>query len=207
VLFGAHCWFIHPWFVALAWWKLYGFPWDPRLWVAFCVHDLGYVGLPNMDGPEGETHVIWGAGFCGRVAGNLAVFGKPTSAQAHIERSCAYWTWNDFCLYHSRFYAKQAGKPVSKLCFADKLACCLEPWWLYLPRVILSGEIKEYMEKAGGKPDSKYNGEPVVSKYLSMGIRTRTRREWHSDMTEYMRKWVAEHIDGREDTWTPKPTA
>lgn len=28
VLYGAHCFIIHPWFVALAWWKLYGFPWD-----------------------------------------------------------------------------------------------------------------------------------------------------------------------------------
>jgi len=23
---GAHCFFLHTWFVALAWWKLYGFP-------------------------------------------------------------------------------------------------------------------------------------------------------------------------------------
>jgi len=56
VLFGAHCFFLHPWFVAAAWWKLYGFPFDLRLWVAFFCHDLGYLGKPNMDGPEGETH-------------------------------------------------------------------------------------------------------------------------------------------------------
>ena len=61
VLFGYHCFFIHPFFVALAWWKLYGFPWDIRLWVAFFVHDIGYWGKPNMDGPEGETHPIFGA--------------------------------------------------------------------------------------------------------------------------------------------------
>src|SRR5690348_11894818 len=41
VICGAHCFFLHPWFVALAWWKLYGFPWDPRLWFAFWLHDLG----------------------------------------------------------------------------------------------------------------------------------------------------------------------
>ena len=57
ILFGAHCFFLHPWFVALGWWKLYGFPFDPRLWVAFAVHDFGYIGKPNMDGKEGETHV------------------------------------------------------------------------------------------------------------------------------------------------------
>jgi hypothetical protein len=26
VLAGAHCFFLHPWFVALTWWKLCGFP-------------------------------------------------------------------------------------------------------------------------------------------------------------------------------------
>jgi hypothetical protein len=26
VLAGAHSFFLHTWFVALAWWKLYGFP-------------------------------------------------------------------------------------------------------------------------------------------------------------------------------------
>src|SRR3990167_10895950 len=44
VLFGAHQFLIHPWFVAWAWWKLYGFPFDPRLWVAFYVHDIGCLG-------------------------------------------------------------------------------------------------------------------------------------------------------------------
>lgn len=42
ILWGAHCWFIHPCFVAWAWWRLYGFPRDARLWVAFFVHDLVY---------------------------------------------------------------------------------------------------------------------------------------------------------------------
>ncbi len=44
VLFSAHQFVIHPWFVAAAWWRLYGFPWAPRLWVAFFVHDLGHCG-------------------------------------------------------------------------------------------------------------------------------------------------------------------
>ena len=61
VLFGAHQFLLHPWFVAWGWWTLYGFPFDPRLWVAFFVHDLGYIGKPNMDGPEGELHPRFGA--------------------------------------------------------------------------------------------------------------------------------------------------
>jgi hypothetical protein len=35
---------VHPFFVAYAWSRLFGFPWDPRLWLAFFVHDLGYLG-------------------------------------------------------------------------------------------------------------------------------------------------------------------
>ena len=65
VLFGAHCFFIHPWVVAIAWWKIYGFPWDPRLWIAFLVHDLGYLGKPNMDGIEVESHPELGARIMG----------------------------------------------------------------------------------------------------------------------------------------------
>src|SRR5215472_14200778 len=109
VLFGAHQFAIHPWFVAGAWWKLYGFPWDPRLWVAFFVHDIGYIGKPNMDGPEGELHPYIGAKIMG------ALFGK---------------TWHDFCLYHSRFLAKRHGVQFSRLCVADKLSICITPAWL-----------------------------------------------------------------------------
>ncbi len=185
VLVGAHCWFIHPWFVAWAWSRLYGFPLDPRLWIAFFVHDLGYAAYktPNMDGPEGERHVEWGANLMGRLFGP---------------------TWRDFCLYHSRFYAKRDGRQFSRLCIADKLAVVLEPWWLYLPRVIASGEVHEYMALAGGRNESKYKGEPN-SKYVSMQLETGTMRGWHNGMTSYLREWVEVHKDGGVDTWTPDP--
>ena len=61
LLFGVHQFALHPILVAMAWWKLYGFPWDPRLWVAFVVHDWGYWGKPNMDGPARDTHPELGA--------------------------------------------------------------------------------------------------------------------------------------------------
>jgi len=61
LLFGVHLWFWHPIVVAFAWWKLYSFPWDPRLWVAFIVHDWGYWGCPEMDGPKGDLHPYRGA--------------------------------------------------------------------------------------------------------------------------------------------------
>lgn len=129
VLFGAHCFLIHPWMVMLAWKRLYGFPWDPRLWVAFFVHDIGYWGKPNMDGPEGETHVEFGAKI-------MRIFGQR---------------WHDFSLYHSRYYAKKKGAKPSKLCFADKLSFAVTPRWIYLPMVKLTGEINEYLSRAQSK--------------------------------------------------------
>ena len=80
LLFGAHNIFIHPFLVFIAWWRLYGFPADPRLWVAFIVHDWGYLGKPNMDGPEGETHVELGARI-------MRIFGRR---------------WEEFTRHHSR---------------------------------------------------------------------------------------------------------
>jgi hypothetical protein len=182
ILFGAHQFILHPIILALAWWKLYGFPFDFHLWIAFFVHDLGYWNLPNMDGPEGERHVEWGANLMRRLFGSK---------------------WYEFCLYHSRYYAKRNAKPFSRLCVADKLAIVIEPWWLYLPRVWLSGELWEYMALAGGKNNSKYAGEPN-SKYVMMQLETGTVRGWHNGMIAYLRDWVEVHRNGEIDMWTPE---
>lgn len=200
VLFGAHCFIIHPFFVLTAWWKLYGFPWDPRLWVAFFVHDLGYFGKPNMDGKEGETHVELGADIM------FWIFDAPKvifCKNAHQIPDEKLFFWANFTKYHSRFYAKRDGVNPSKLCVADKLAICLEPSWLYLPRVNASGEIKEYMKLAQNR---KYEGEPV-SKYESMKLSTKSQKDWFVAMTSYLRRWVEEHKDGKLDTWTPNAKA
>ncbi len=130
VLFGAHQFILHPIALAIAWTKLYGFPRDPRLLVAFIVHDLGYIGKPNMDGEEGETHPVCGAAIM------RLLFGKA---------------WSDFTLYHSRFYARRRNRPFSRLAVADKLASTLLPGWLYVTLVSLSGEIDEYMSYTAGK--------------------------------------------------------
>ena len=222
VLYGAHCFLIHPWFVMFAWWKLYGFPNDIRLWVAFFVHDLGYIGKINMDGIEGETHVELGA----RIMHIFDLWQRreeilfnPSRAEINakieqgykLKRAFKYWgpwlfvkwersyKWHNFSLYHSRFYAKKDGVQFTALCVADKLAICLEPAWLYLPRVRWTGEINEYMNLAVRK---KYDGEPV-SKYETMSLSTKSAKDWHTGMTSYLRRWVEEHKDGREDTWTP----
>lgn len=177
ILFGAHQFVLHPLFVAWAWWRLYGFPCDLRLWIAFFVHDLGYWGKPNMDGPEGDRHVELGAfimWFLFDWNSNELMIGK----------------WYNLCLYHSRFYAKKNNMPFSRLCVADKLSIVLEPAWLYLPRVRWSGEIKEYMALA-------------KSKYETMMLSTDTEKRWFFDVQEYLSRWVVEHKNGKEDAWTP----
>lgn len=200
VLFGAHCFFIHPWFVALAWYRLYGFSvvkdyyvkrthiLDWRLWLAFFVHDIGYLGKPNMDGPEGEEHPYLGARILGRIADGRCMG--------------MYGAWGCFVRYHSRFLAKRDALPYSTLCVADKLAVSLEPWWLYLPRVIATGEIREYMKdgEAGARGEGKYAGEPHTAK-----TPYQNRRDWFSRMTTYMKQWAFEHRDGKQDKWTPSP--
>lgn len=123
LLFGAHQFVLHPLMVAIAWNRLYGFPWDPRLWVSFFVHDWGYWRCPNMDGPEGELHPFRGAAIVKKLFGTR---------------------WGQFTLLHSRTTAKMLGQPVSDLCAADKLAVALLPWWVYVPMVRVTGEIREY---------------------------------------------------------------
>jgi hypothetical protein len=113
---------------------------DPRLWLAFIIHDWGYWGKPNMDGAEGELHPYW----AGNVMGWL--FSEP---------------WDSFTKYHSRFLAKNEHQQPSPLCWADKMAIVHMPSWLYLLVIHATGEVHEYMAKAsvmieaGGHKDSR----------------------------------------------------
>jgi hypothetical protein len=97
-------------------------------------------------------------------------------------------TWGDFVLYHSRFYAKRHGKPVSALCFADKMAIAFQPAWLYLPMVNATGEIKEYLKDAKTNSNGEVSGEDQLT--------------WFCEMQTYVYRWVMEHKDGKPDAWT-----
>lgn len=129
ILFGVHQFLWHPLTVFLAWiWLFRSLPtW--REAVCILIHDWGYWDKPNMDGAEGELHPELGA----RIAGRL--FGSE---------------YHDLCLYHSRHYARNAGKEPSRLCWADKVSILCDPWWLYLPRAMASGELQEYRAIAAG---------------------------------------------------------
>jgi hypothetical protein len=126
ILFGIHQFLLHPFLVAMAWNRLYGFPNSFRLWCCFFLHDIGYIGKTDMDSEEiGQTHPELGA----RVITKL--FGKD---------------WGDFSLYHSRFYCRTNNQRHSKLCTADKLAFCMYPPKLYCFLARLSGEMAFYKE-------------------------------------------------------------
>lgn len=184
LLFGVHQIFIHPLWVGLAWRKLYGFPFDPRLWVAFIVHDWGYWGSPEMDGPTGDLHPYLGAKIMHWLFDdydNLAMYDLDVKSSK----------WQNFCLYHSRFLAKREWAQPSRLCMADKLSLGLEPWWLYLPRAWASGELKEYMRSA--QPDGKHG---------HMNLKQVTAKEWYQSVQAYLRQYVEEHKDGKTDTVT-----
>lgn len=177
VLYGAHCWCVHPLFVAWAWWSLYGFPWDPRLWVAFFVHDLGYLGKPNMDGPEGELHPTFGANIMG------LLFGPQ---------------WESFTLLHSRYFAKKLNQQPSRLCIADKLALAITPAWLYLPMARWTGEIQEYMAQA----KFRIIGNKNVNEAEKALLLACDEKAWFSGVQAYMVRWVEAHKDGQKDAWT-----
>jgi hypothetical protein len=53
-----------------------------------------------------------------------------------------------------------------------------------------TGEIKEYMRLS-------------TEKYERVKLDTTSQRAWHGSMCDYLRRWVEEHKDGRDDTWTP----
>lgn len=215
VLFGVHQFAIHPLMVALGWYRAFGFArvrigtdhqqhavhdpasadliakitvhrgafaslLDPRLWLAFIVHDIGLFGKPNIDGPEGETHPEVGAGIMRRLFGDV---------------------WGDLVLLHSRFYSKRLNRPVSPLCIADKWAIVVEPTWIYLPRARWSGELAEYM--AHGRRWAETDPVGMTSAEYEAFLSGSARR-WHGAVKSYMRRWIADHSNGKPDTWTPK---
>jgi hypothetical protein len=123
LLFGCHQFLLHPFLVTLAWRKIYR-RWPTfRQLVAIALHDVGYWGKPNMDGPEGEQH----PDLAFRV---LTWIGWKEEA--------------DLCLLHSRYYSSFLGVPPSALCWADKLGNVLVPAWLYPILGTLTGEIDEF---------------------------------------------------------------
>jgi hypothetical protein len=122
LLYGVHQVIWHPIFVYFSWWWLFGRPSFGEA-IAIVIHDWGYWGKPNMDGPEGDTHPEWAALF-------FEKRGRPDLA--------------DLCRGHSRFWAKKKGVALSKLCYADKLGNAAMPIWLWSAAAMATGEYEDY---------------------------------------------------------------
>jgi len=57
--------------------------------------------------------------------------------------------------------------------------------------VTATGEINEYLKNGNKTSDS--------GRWKATGT---DKKVWHKQLCEYMIKWVEEHKDGRDDTWT-----
>lgn len=151
LLFGAHQFVWHPITVFLAWCELYGIPTWKEM-ICIFIHDWGYWGCDDMEGSCGSRHPERGAKLAAKYLDHF----HPMLYDVNDRE------YRFLCLYHSRTYAAKGNSHPSKLCWADKLCVKFDPWWLYLPRVILTGEIHEYRKEAhdaGLIPIDKSNRE------------------------------------------------
>ncbi len=138
VLWGVHCFAIHPIVVALAWRKYHG-KWPQHLteWVAIVCHDLGYWGCPEIDGPCGKQHPWRSAHIAEKVMKHVFRRGKAEQIATVMH-----------VLGHSRSFCKEFGFAMSPLCAPDKLSVLFEPSWFYFLRAKLSGELPEFVANA-----------------------------------------------------------
>lgn len=124
LLFGCHQFILHPIFVYSAWINCYRELPNPKETICIIIHDWGYWGKPNMDGPEGELHPQWAA---------------------HVATKYLGGEYGILCLLHSRFAARAVMRPVSKLCLPDKIGVAKMPDWLWVILARFTGELYEYM--------------------------------------------------------------
>jgi hypothetical protein len=113
-----------------------------------------------MDGEEGETHPEFGARIIRRLFGD---------------------EWGDFCLYHSRHYAKRDGKNFSQICVADKFVPFVMPKWLYLGLAQSTGEIVEYRTPKLGREETEWIG---------LTRDAQSDSQWYDYYNQYMGRWV-----------------
>lgn len=179
LLVGAHQFLLHPLAVARAWRTLYGPVRDWHLVLAFFLHDLGYAFTPDLDGPQGERHVEFGARW-------MTLLCDPPASRSQLTTPWGELTlgpWGRFTLLHSRFYAAKLGLAPSQLCAADKLAIHFEP--AYLLRVRLSGEVHEYMACA------RQGRYPGVS--FHAGADRAAQQQWYALARGEMTTWAWRH--------------
>lgn len=156
LLFGVHQFIWHPITVLLAWRYLYKSWPNWKELICIFIHDWGYWGCDTIDGTVGEQHPYFAARLVSRLGPEYA----------------------EMVLLHSRHLAAKLEREPSKLCWADKYSIHYDPWWFYLFRAKLSGELKEYRTRASGK----YVGKD------------RTDREWYDWLRDKLTRKVLEAL-------------
>ena len=149
LLFGVHQFILHPITVYVAWVWLYRKLPTFKETICIVIHDWGYWGKANMDDEDGERHPEIGAKIAHALLDKV-IYYVPSGPHCQIgdEMAVKSDVYYNLCLLHSRHYARNAGKEPSLLCWADKLSILFDPWWLYLPRALASGELFEYRKIA-----------------------------------------------------------
>ena len=122
LLIGAH-WPLHNGMVVLAWRWLYGTWPTLKELGAIALHDIGYLGVHEMDGADGLRHPAPGAYFADRLLGR---------------------EYGDLIRGHSKGYADLMGIPLSKLYGPDKMSHVFESCRFYAWRTRLTGELAQY---------------------------------------------------------------
>lgn len=154
LLFGAH-WPPHIGMIALAWKWLYGSWPNPKEFLAICLHDIGYLGVKEMDGDDGTKHPELGAGIAD------IVLGKP---------------YGDLIRGHSKGYAELIGVPLSKLYGPDKLSHAFEFVAFYTFRTRLTGELQQYKDVHHGCTPKFDNPQTPDQEWFQI-VRARMARE------------------------------
>lgn len=139
LLFGAH-YPPHVLNVILAWRLIYGTWPSLKEAAAILIHDVGYLGAPELDGPVGMRHPERGMKIARAVLGEAAA---------------------DLVAGHSAAFASWASVPLSRMYAPDKLAVAFEPAPWYVFRTRATGELAMYRSTthaATPRPD-----DPAVS--------------------------------------------
>lgn len=197
ILIGAHQFVLHPLALTRAWRVLYGPIRDPRLYLTFWLHDLGYVLTRDMEGEEGERHVELGA--------RLTRLCDPPATRQAVPTpwgTLRLGPWGVFSLLHSRYYARHLQRSPSRLCAADKLAISFERG--YVTRVTLSGEVWESLAcaQAGRYPDVQVDAHHPDLEARRLTPVTRTViASWAFATRQAMTRWARQHAW----TLTPEP--
>ena len=140
LLFGLHQFILHPSMVFIAWVKLYRKLPNAKETLCIAIHDWGYWGKPNIDGPEGELHPAWAAKWAWHHL-DVHDFRKYGNVDDKVAELGVHY--HNLCRYHSSSLAKKGNHEISRLCPADKLGSALLPVWVMATLGKLTGETKE----------------------------------------------------------------